>query len=111
MPEKIKPRMHRRIPIATELNFTGDVDGAGVLLEMSEGGLSFSTHVRCETGQYIRLRLQDEEESFFVEGNLVSVNAEGDGLRCGLAFSSMPASALLSVRAFLKRHQFSRFRV
>ena len=111
MSDTFRPRMSRRIPIETELAFTGDIDGEGVLLEMSEGGLSFLTDAPCQEGQFLRIRIGDDEETFFVEGTLLSINDEGDRIRCGLAFSSMPASALLSVRGFLKRHRFSHFRV
>ncbi len=108
---RLKPRMHRRVPIKVELVFEGDATGEGLLCEMSEGGMSFETADDIAEGAVLRFLLSDDQERFAVEGRIVYARHLDTGRRYGVQFGSLPPSQSVTIRDFIRRHRFHHFRL
>lgn len=109
--KRIKPRMHRRIPLRVELRLEGEAGGAGRLAEMSEGGLSFVAAAGIHTGAAVTAVVADEQATLRLPGKIVHAGERAGEITYGLQFDPLPASLLDEVRALLKRHRFNAFRV
>lgn len=112
MSEKhIKPRMHRRIPLKVGLDLTGDYQGSGTILEMSEGGLSFSAKRPPAAGLRVTITITDEEGPLVLAGEVVHASERGGEHVGGVRFDEPDAATRAAVKALLKRHRFNNFRV
>lgn len=109
--KRIKPRMHRRIPLRVELQLEGVAGGDCRLAEMSEGGLSFTGRAGITLGAAVTAVVTDAESSLRLPGKIVHASQRDGEHVYGLQFDPLAAGALSDVRALLKRHRFNAFRV
>lgn len=109
--KRIKPRMHRRIPLKVGLRLSGAAAGEGQILEMSEGGLSFAAAFVVPTGARLTAEVSDAEATLRLSGEIAHATARENDVVYGLRFEKLAAADAEAVRALLKRHRFSAFRV
>jgi hypothetical protein len=109
--KRIRPRMHRRIPIRIDFRYEGAHDGTGTLLEMSEGGMSFVTGATVPIDSTLTFHIADDEDAFFLDGVVVYSRSEKGDSHCGVQFISPSPAARISIRDFLKRNRFKQFRM
>lgn len=105
-----KPRMHRRIPLKVALEISGDFQGSGSILEMSEGGLSFASSKPATKGARVRLAISDAEGALHLPGVVVHMSERAGEHVAGVQFDALPAALVQDIKALLKRHRFSMFR-
>jgi hypothetical protein len=108
--KRIRPRMHRRIPVKVELRFEGDAAGTGRLLEMSEGGLSFVAEEEIQAGSSLRLVISDNQGEVALKGKVVHSRRLQGELVLGVQFEAVTPAELGSIQSLLKRHRFNQFR-
>lgn len=108
--KRIKPRMHRRIPLRVDLTFVG-VAGPSRLVEMSEGGLSFASPAGLGLGAVLTAVIADEETTLRLPGKIVHASLRDGETVYGLQFDPLPPDTVAGVRTLLKRHRFAAFRV
>jgi hypothetical protein len=110
--KRIRPRMHRRVPIRTDVEFSAEeIKGMAVLLEMSEGGLSMAAKEEVPLGRGLALRIYTDVEPIDLHGRVVYARLESKGFHYGVQFEGVSPGAAIAVRDFLKRHRFARFRM
>lgn len=108
--DHIKPRMHRRIPLKVGLKLAGDFQGDGTIIEMSEGGLSFTSGRAAKSGAHVHLVISDEEGEIKLAGTVVHVTHRSREHVAGVQFADLDGATQNRVKSFLKRHRFSQFR-
>lgn len=108
--KRIKPRMHRRIPLRVDLQFVGAA-GPHRLVEMSEGGLSFAAPAGLGLGADLTALVTDEEASLRLPGKIVHASLRDGETVYGLQFDPLPPDTAAGVRSLLKRHRFAAFRL
>lgn len=109
--KRIKPRMHRRIPLRVDLHLEGAACDGCRLAEMSEGGLSFTGRGDIALGAAVTAVVADEEATLRLPGKIVHASGREGEAVYGLQFDALAAATLTAVRALLKRHRFNAFRV
>lgn len=108
--KKIKPRMHRRIPVPVAFVIAGGKFKDGKLMEMSEGGLSFSSSQDAAQGTRVTCQLQDGDVELQIEGEVVYSRERGGLHNLGVKFDRLDLKITLAIRDLLRRHRFSQFR-
>lgn len=108
--KRIKPRMHRRIPLTVGLRFEGAALGEGHLMEMSEGGLSFATESTLNPGDRLTLQISDDAGLLSLEGVVLHGHERDGETVYGVRFDSVTDQQRQLTRDLLRRHRFERFR-
>ncbi len=108
--KRIRPRMHRRIPVAAEVRYEGATSGEGQLADLSEGGLSFIGVEQLAAGEHFEFEILDEDGDLKLPGSILYAEARDGEWVHGVRFDDEAAASLDRIRALLRKYRFKFFR-